>query len=117
MVTANKKYSEKQEKYIAELLDAKKVPASGATSFHKGDVILADELLVECKTSTLPRSSFTLDYKVLEKLKEQAFGMGVPPNHYAVTLDFGRGDHHFLINEKFFIELLTIYKEHKEANK
>ena len=48
---ATRDYSSKQEKAVANYLDAKLTPNSGATPFKKGDMITEDSI-IECKTKT-----------------------------------------------------------------
>ena len=61
-----RKFSSKQEQYIAELLDGKQQSNSGATAYNKGDVI-TDDWLIECKTTTKPKSSFSIKKEWIDK--------------------------------------------------
>ena len=54
-----RKFSTEQEKYVANLLNGSVQPSSGSTPFAKGDVI-TDDWLIECKTTTKPKSSFSI---------------------------------------------------------
>lgn len=97
-------YSSRQEKQIAKAVDGKKVANSGASRFNKGDVV-TDLFLIEAKTCTSPKKSFTLKKEWFTKNKEEAFAMG---KHYnAVVFDFGDGEQHYVIDEKLFKELLN----------
>lgn len=106
-------YSSEQEKYIAKLLGAKQVANSGSTPFNKGDVILDDKLLIECKTVIKESKSFNVKKEWFEKLKQEAFGMGINANRYALAFNFGGGaeENFFIVNEKFFKEIVNLLGE------
>lgn len=92
-------YSNKQEKYIAKSLKGKKQSNSGATSFQKGDVV-TKLFLIEAKTHTTEKDSFTIKRDWIIKNEEEAFSMGKLYN--ALAIDFGDGVQHFIISEKLF---------------
>lgn len=96
-------YSNRQEKQVAKAIGGKQVSNSGATSFHKGDVTAAD-WLIECKTATKAKASFSIQRDWLEKNKEEAFAMGKDYN--ALCFDFGdNGRRYYVIDEKTFIKM------------
>lgn len=92
-------YSTQQEKKVAKAVGGKVTANSGATPFSKGDVVL-DKWLLECKTHTEFRKSFTLQYEWFDKNKEEAFAMH--KDYSAVVIDFGDGEQHYIIDEKLF---------------
>jgi len=96
-------YSNRQEKTIAKQIQGKQVANSGATAFNKGDVT-TDLFLIEAKTCTTERKTFTLHKEWFSKNEEEAFAMGKPYN--AVAVDFGDGEQHYIISEKLFKKLL-----------
>lgn len=96
-------YSNRQEKTIAKQIQGKQVANSGATAFNKGDVT-TDLFLIEAKTCTTERKTFTLHKEWFKKNEEEAFAMGKPYN--AVAVDFGDGEQHYIISEKLFKKLL-----------
>lgn len=106
-MTNNKKctryYSSRQEKKIAKTIGGKTVPNSGAITFGAGDVT-TDLFLIEAKTCTTERKTFTLHKEWFKKNEEEAFAMGKPYN--AVAVDFGDGEQHYIISEKLFKKLL-----------
>lgn len=107
-------YSTRQETHVADASNGKRVANSGATAFHKGDVI-TDLFLIECKTKTAPSERFTLNREWILKNEEEAFAMNRP--YSAVAVDFGDGSNYYVINErafKQFIELLE--KEREDGN-
>jgi len=92
-------YSKRQEDKVAKTLNGKRVANSGATAFNKGDVTL-DDWLIECKTMTSPKKSFTIQKIWLEKNKEEAFAMG--KYYSALAFDFGDGVNQYVIDERLF---------------
>jgi len=101
-------YSKRQETKVAKTLGGKRTANSGATAFSKGDVRL-DDWLVECKTSTSEKQSFSIKREWLDKNKEEAFAMG---KHYSVLcFDFGdNGQRFYVLDEKTFKEFLELQK-------
>ncbi len=69
-----KYYSNTQEKYVAKKLGGRKQLNSGATPFYKGDVILKD-VLIECKTPTTEKKSFSIKKEWITKLNNERIGM------------------------------------------
>ena len=102
-------FSSKQEKAIAKAVGGKQVANSGATAFNKGDVTTSD-WLIEAKTCTTEKKSFSIKREWLDKNKREAFEVGKP--HNALCFDFGDfGDRYYIISEKEFknyMELLGV---------
>ncbi len=92
-------YSSRQEKHIAKAVDGKQTANSGATPFSKGDV-KTELFLIEAKTVTTERKSFTIKREWLDKNAEEAFAMGKLYN--ALAFDFGDGEQHYIISEALF---------------
>ena len=101
-------YSKQQEKKVAKVVKGKRTANSGATKFSKGDVF-TDNFLIECKTCTEPRKSFTLKQEWFDKNKEEAFAMH--KDYSAIVFDFGDGEQHYIIDEFLFKTLLNTLKE------
>lgn len=98
-------YSNRQEKSVAKAVGGRKTANSGATSFQKGDVV-TDNWLIECKTITEERKSFTIKREWLDKNKEEAFSMGKEYN--ALAFDFGDGgQRYYIIDERTFKEVFN----------
>lgn len=104
-------YSDKQEKHVAKAVKGRQTANSGATAFSKGDVI-TDQFLIEAKTCTSERSSFSIKKEWLEKNEEERFAMG--KDYSALVFDFGDGIQHYVISEKLFIKLLNYLKEEEQ---
>ena len=99
-------YSSKQEKKVAKELGAKITPNSGATMFQKGDLIL-DNWLLECKTQTKSKESFTIKKEWFEKNLRESVMMG--KDYTAVVFNFGPDqENYYVIDEKTFQELLQL---------
>ena len=61
-------YSELQEKHVADILNGIRTSNSGAGLFKKGDIIQKDaSLLIECKTCTSNKESFSIKKEWLDK--------------------------------------------------
>lgn len=102
-------YSSKQEKAVAKVVGGKQVANSGATTFAKGDVT-SDNWLVECKTATTAKASFSIQREWLIKNKEEAFAMGKDYN--ALCFDYGPGtNRYYILNEKMFRRVVELFKE------
>lgn len=96
-------YSNQQERKVAKAVGGKQTANSGATAFSKGDV-RTESFLLECKTCTEPRKSFTLKQEWFDKNKEEAFAMH--KDYSAVVFDFGDGENHYVIDEWLFQKLV-----------
>jgi len=68
---ATKFYSSKQEHAIANYLDWKVVPGSGARDFHPGDIV-SDVYLGECKTHTAVTNSIKFYTSVWTKIQNES---------------------------------------------
>ena len=108
MIRPTRFYSKKQERAVAKALKGRRTANSGATLWSKGDVV-TQKFLLECKTVTEERQSFTIQKEWLEKNKEEAFAMNKPYN--ALVFDFGDGEQHYVIDEKLFQMLLKHIEE------
>lgn len=95
-------YSSKQEKAVAKAVHGKQVANSGAPVFVAGDV-RTDSWLIECKTSTTRKQSFSIKKDWLDKNKEEAFAMNKLYN--ALAFDFGTGNNYYIVDEKTFIKM------------
>lgn len=104
-------YSDKQEAYLAKLLDGRITPNSGGTKFSGGDVILDDaSMLIEAKTTTKDRKSFAIKKEWIDKAKEQAFAQGLVDSSVAFQFE-PEGDNYFILSEESFLEYMTARKE------
>ena len=98
-------YSSRQEKLVAKSVNGKVVPNSGAIRFGAGDVSTS-HVLIECKTCTKAKKSFTVKKEWIEKNQEEAFAMG--KLYSAVAIDFGEGENYYIISQKLFNKLVEV---------
>lgn len=105
-------YSNLQEQNIAKLLGGQQTPNSGATDFVKGDVVCKEaSLLIECKTCTSNKESFSIKKEWLDKNLLEA-----KMNHYSnnmLAFNFGpdSNKNYFIIDEKLAKYLVDKIKE------
>lgn len=105
-------YSNKQEKYVAKAIKGKTVPNSGAIRFGAGDVT-TDDWLLECKTCTTEKKSFSIKREWLDKNEEEAFAMRKAYN--ALAFNFGPDtDNYYIIDERTFKHVVELMR--KELN-
>lgn len=104
-------YSSRQEKQIADKLNIKTTPNSGATPWVKGD-LLSKYFLLEAKTRTSHCESISIKKDWITKNREEMVFMGKP--HQAIVFNFGPDEeNHYIIDEYLFQELLE-YLEKKQ---
>ena len=101
-------YSNKQEKAVAKAINGRQVANSGAPKFVAGDVT-SGQFLIECKTHTQLRESFTIKREWIDKNIEEAFQMGKRYN--ALAIDFGDGENYYLINQRLFQTVVNYLEE------
>ncbi len=111
-MTSNRKstryYSHRQESKVAKSLNGKTVPNSGAPRFLGGDVVL-DDWLIEAKTCTSLKKSFSIKKEWFDKNRKESLAMG--KSYSALVFDFGDGEQHYIINERLFKKLINYLKE------
>jgi hypothetical protein len=80
----NKRKSQLQERRAAADLGGRVQPGSGAPQHYKGDVRVAKDVRVECKTTS--KESYQLKVHELEKIKGEAFMGG--DDGWAMQIEF-----------------------------
>lgn len=106
---SNRYYSDRQEKQIVKKIGGKQTSNSGATSFQKGD-IKTKTFLIEAKTVTKVKDSFSIKKSWLIKNKEEAFAMNRQYN--ALAFNFGPDEqNYYIIDEKLFKILVKYIEE------
>ena len=104
-----KYYSDKQERAVAKALGGKQVGGSGASLRSLGDVRVGDKILIECKTSTSEKNSYSVKRAVLEKIRKEAVEM----RRYYSILAFNFGpetEKYYVIDEntvRFLIDAIN----------
>lgn len=115
MATKNKDatrfYSHNQELAVCNLLGGRLTSNSGASAFDCGDVIVEDsQLLIECKTTTSEKSSFSIKEDWIKKNKEEAFSKRF--ENSALAFNFGPNKpNYFVIDEKLMAFLCEKLEE------
>ena len=102
-------FSNKQEEYIANLLNCKRQCGSGSTPFAKGDVI-ADNWLFECKTTTKPKTSFSIKKDWIDKNFIERVEMGKPYSAIVYQYEEG-GTNYFVLDETTFKKLYERFED------
>ena len=102
-------FSDKQEKYLAKLLEGRVTPNSGGTKFSGGDVI-AEPVLIEAKTTMSPKKSFSIKQEWIEKVTEQAFEQGQSEGILAFQFE-PSGENYFVLDENQFLDYLDYVRE------
>ena len=102
-------YSDIQEKDVCKKMNATQQPNSGASRFRKGDCVNYNaSLLLECKTVTKEKDSFSIKKDWILKNKEEAFTQRV--FNGCIAFNFGPNqENYFVIDEKlmkFLVEKL-----------
>jgi len=106
---STKYYSQKHEESVAKALKGSVVKGSGASKFSLGDVRVSDKILIECKTSTEEKQSYSVKKSVLEKIAQESREM----RRYFSILAFNFGpntENYYIIDEdtvKFLVECIN----------
>lgn len=92
-------YSEQQESHVAKVLDGVVTSNSGAGLFKKGDVVQKNaSLLIECKTCTSNKESFSIKKEWLVKNDSERKLMRL--DNSCLCFNFGPDtDNYYVINE------------------
>ena len=104
---STKYWSSRQENYIAKKFGGYQSVNSGAGKFSGGDVVLPKvKCLIECKTATTEKSSFSIKKDWLEKIKQECFAKH--QDNYALAFNFGATDspNFFILDERQFAKYL-----------
>lgn len=104
-------FSTLQENDICSKLNATRQPNSGASVFRKGDVINYDaSLLIEAKTVTSEKDSFSIKKDWIKKNREEAFTQRV--FNGCIAFNFGpEQENFFVIDEKLMKFLVDKLEE------
>ena len=104
-------FSSKQEQGVAKLLNGKVNANSGAGKWRKGDVQVPQaSLLVECKTVTSEKSSFSIKADWINKNKNEAHANRL--DNHCIAFNFGPDKpNYFVIDEKLMLFLVEKLSE------
>lgn len=105
--------SSKQENFVARYLDGEITPNSGAGHTKKGDILVEDFYIIECKTKMKESEQFTIKKEWLYKLYKEGLAMGRP--YAALVFDFGIvGDEYAVIPLQDLRDYIEKIKEERE---
>lgn len=103
-------YSDRQEKQIAKKVSGRVQPNSGGTAFGGGDV-LADDILIEAKTTSTKQNSMKVRLEWVEKAKEQAFEQGRTRSAVALRFNPDENKDYYIITDDMLSEYLSLLKQ------
>lgn len=105
-------YSNIQEQKVAALLGGYQTSNSGASNFSKGDVICKEaSLLVECKTCTANKDSFSIKKEWISKNKQEAKMSHLTNSIIAFNFGPDSKQNYFVIDEELAKYLIDKIKE------
>lgn len=107
--TSTRYYSDLQEKSVCEELGAYQQPNSGAGKFRKGDVVhKPTQTLIECKTCTSDKDSFSIKKEWIIKNREETKTQRL--TNSVIAFNFGPEQENFYIIDskmmKYILEKL-----------
>ena len=108
-------YSDRQEKSVAKALCGWQQSNSGAGHFAKGDVIVPNTMLIECKCSMSPKQSVSIKKEWIEKNIEEARAqrMGIG----AIAFNFEPdGKNYYVIDEQLMKALVEHLREYYDES-
>ena len=86
---------------MAKMVNGNTVANSGAGKWQKGDVVQYDaSMLIECKTTTSNKTSFSIRKEWIDKAKNEAFSNRLENVALAFSYDSDCKDMYFVIDEK-----------------
>lgn len=104
-------YSTLQEESVRKLIGGHRNPNSGAGMFSKGDVLHEGaSMLVECKTPTSEKDSFSIKKEWIDKNRKEARDMGMFNQAIAFTYEPGK-ENFFVVDEGLFRFLVEKLEE------
>lgn len=104
---SKKELAKIQETEVARTLGFRRQANSGASPFQKGDVI-GGRFLIECKTHVSNVKSYRVEKSVIDKMREEAFGMGLSKSDAVLCFDFGnKTERFYVLSERLFKELVN----------
>lgn len=104
---SKKKLAIIQEKRVAKMLKFRRQANSGSTPFAKGDVV-GGRFLIECKTHVSNVRGYRVEKSTIDKMREEAFGMGLSKSDSVLCFNFEPdGENFYVLSERLFKELIN----------
>ena len=110
-------YSHNQESSIAKALNGRVVANSGAIKFGAGDVIIDNaDMLIEAKTCTSDKASFSIKKEWLDKIKMECFAKH--QDNYVLAFNYGATEspNYFILDEVQFSKYLEFLEKEYYSN-
>lgn len=102
--------SSKQEELVARLLGGKTTPNSGAGHTKKGDILVGDFGIIECKTKMKQCDNITIKKEWIDTVRKEGFETG--RNFWSIVFDFGNlGEEYAIVPLAYLKQLIDIIEE------
>ena len=98
--------SSKQENLVAMLVGGTVTPNSSAGHTKKGEILLDDFGVIECKTKMKPCTSFSIKQEWINTVRKECFEMS--RDTWAIVFNFGQ------LGQEYAVIPLNDYKEYLE---
>ena len=106
-----RKFSDKQEQYVAKALGGKQTIASGGAKFSAGDVIIPNVMVLECKTTTTDsKKSWSIKQQWLDQLEQERLDLMLPYSALVISKNSAGNNNMYIINEQLMKKLLEAIK-------
>lgn len=97
---------------MADMFGGRRTSNSGGGKWDKSDVVIEDaDMLVECKTVTKPRNSFSIKQEWLDKNVQESLSKRKTNSMLAFSFSPDASPTYFVINEKLARFLVEKLKE------
>lgn len=107
---ATRDFSNKQEQYVANYLDGQRTPNSGAGHTKKGDILIDDFMIIECKTKTKETTQVSIKKEWIDTLRKESLAMG--RDYWSIVFDFGKvGDEYAVVPLNVLKEIIDYIRE------
>ena len=109
---STKDYSILQEKHVAHALHGNLVAGSGSPIFKRGDVIIPNTMVIECKTTTKDSlKSWSIKKDWLEQNEKERLDLMLPYSALAISKDPTGTNNMYVINEELMKKLVDFLRE------
>ena len=106
-----KYYSNIQEKLVAKALGGQQVRASGQPLYLRGDVIIPNVMVLECKTTTQEnKKSWSIKQQWLDQLEQERLDLMLPYSALVISKNSAGNNNMYIINEQLMKKLLEAIK-------
>ena len=104
-------YSNKQETYISKALNGTKVTNSGQPLMMRGDVIIPNTMVIECKTTTKEGAkSWSIKKEWLQQNEKERLDLMLPYSALAISKTPSGDDNMYIIDEQLMKKLIEVIR-------